>query len=302
MNNQIDISSFKHLYPFTSHYLNINELKYHYIDEGSGEPVIMVHGNPTWSFYYRSLIKALSGNYRAIAVDHMGCGLSDKPNPDVYGYRYKNRVDDLEKLIDSLDLKKQVTLVLHDWGGAIGAAWAVKHPEKVGRLVITNTSAFLPPGKKKIPLRLWLIRNISMFAKPAVLGLNIFSRAALFMASSKGLSKEIKTGLTAPYNSWENRMATLKFVQDIPLKPKDPSYDLIKYVDDNLYKLSDIPMLICWGNRDFVFDRDYLAEWKHRFPNADVHAYEDANHYVLEDVPERVIPLVKDFLKNHPVL
>lgn len=301
METNIDTSPFKHLYPFASHYLNINGLKYHYIDEGSGEPVIMVHGNPTWSFYYRSLIRELSPQYRAIAVDHIGCGLSDKPDPKTYGYRFKNRVDDFETLMDSLDLKQRITLVLHDWGGAIGMAWAVKHPDKVGRIIITNTSAFLPPGNKKIPLRLWLIRNISLFAGPAVLGLNIFARAALFMASSMGLSNDVKAGLTAPYNSWKNRTATLKFVQDIPLTEKDPSYRLIKHIDDNLYKLSGIPMLICWGIRDFVFDTDYLDEWKRRFPDAEVHAYEDANHYVLEDVPERIVPLVKEFIKKHPL-
>lgn len=301
MVQKVDISGFRRLYPFRSRYMDLNGLRYHYLDEGAGDPIVMVHGNPTWSFYFRSLIKELSPQYRTIAVDHIGCGLSDKPDTTRYDYRLKSRVDDLEALIAPLDLKTGITLVLHDWGGMIGAAYALRHPEKIARLVILNTSGFLPPNKKRIPMRLWLVRNIKPFATIGVLGFNLFAFAALYMASYKGLSKDIKAGLTAPYNCWRNRIATLKFVQDIPLKKKDPSYSLVKSVDENLHKLADIPMLICWGEHDFVFDMSYLAEWKRRFPNARVHTFSDAGHYVLEDAQEKIVFLVKDFLKQNPV-
>jgi len=217
VSKKINISAFRHLYPFESHYINLKGLKYHFVDEGTGNPVVMIHGNPTWSFYYRELIKALSGNYRTIAVDHMGCGLSDKPDKNQYDYRLKSRVDDIEALIDSLELSEKITLVLHDWGGMIGMAFALRHPERIGRIVIMNTAAFLPPDGKKFPLRLRLIRDIRLFATPAVLGFNLFACSALFMASHKGLSKDVKSGLTAPYNCWKNRRATLYFVQDILL-------------------------------------------------------------------------------------
>jgi pimeloyl-ACP methyl ester carboxylesterase len=302
MVQKVNISGFRRLYPFRSRYMELNGLRYHYLDEGAGDPIVMVHGNPTWSFYFRSLIKELTPQYRAIAVDHIGCGLSDKPDTTRYDYRLKSRVDDLEALIDSLDLKTGITLVLHDWGGMIGSAYALRHPEKIARLVIMNTSGFLPPNKKRIPLRLWLVRNIKPFAAIGVLGFNLFAFAALYMASYKGLSKDIKAGLTAPYNCWRNRIATLKFVQDIPLKKKDPSYSLVKSVDENLHKLADIPMLICWGKHDFVFDMSYLAEWKRRFPNAKVHTFSDAGHYVLEDAQGKIVFLVKDFLKQNPIL
>lgn len=302
MVQKVNISGFRRLYPFRSRYMELNGLRYHYLDEGAGDPIVMVHGNPTWSFYFRSLIKELTPQYRAIAVDHIGCGLSDKPDTTRYDYRLKSRVDDLEALIDSLDLKTGITLVLHDWGGMIGSAYALRHPEKIARLVIMNTSGFLPPNKKRIPLRLWLVRNIKPFAAIGILGFNLFAFAALYMASYKGLSKDIKAGLTAPYNCWKNRIATLKFVQDIPLKKKDPSYSLVKSVDENLHKLADIPMLICWGKHDFVFDMSYLAEWKRRFPNAKVHTFSDAGHYVLEDAQGKIVFLVKDFLKQNPIL
>lgn len=295
------MSSFKHLYPFKSSYMDLNGLKYHFLDQGSGEPVVMIHGNPTWSFYYRNLINKLSPHFRAIAVDHIGCGLSDKPGTDRYDYTLKNRVDDIEALIDSLELKDKITLVLHDWGGMIGIAYALRYPERIGRIVIMNTAAFFPPCKKKLPLRLRLVRNFRLLATPAVLGLNLFAYSALYMATYKGLSKDVKSGLTAPYNCWKNRLATLKFVQDIPVSEKDTSYSLVKSTDKNLDKLAGIPMLICWGEHDFVFDASYLAEWQRRFPNAEVHTFSNAGHYVLEDEPEKVCTLVKDFLNRHSV-
>jgi len=297
----IDISGFRHLYPFTSHYLDLNGLKYHYLDEGEGDPIVMVHGNPTWSFYYRELIKALRGRYRSIVPDHIGCGLSDKPEVSDYDYRLHSRIDDLDNLLDTLTDVEKITLILHDWGGMIGMAYALRHPEKIRRLVVMNTAAFLPPPAKRIPVRLSIIRRSGPLAALAVLGFNLFAVGALFMASEKGLSAEVKTGLTAPYNCWKNRIATLKFVQDIPLAEKDPSYRLVKQVDDQLQTLSKLPMLVFWGEHDFVFDHDYLSEWQRRFPEAEIHRFPDAGHYVLEDVPEKIIPLTQDFLKQHPL-
>ncbi|MGD8770148.1 MAG: alpha/beta fold hydrolase [Desulfobacterales bacterium] len=298
---QIDISSFYHLYPFTSHYMEINGLRYHFLDQGTGDPVVMIHGNPTWSFYFRKLIRELSGRYRTVAPDHIGCGLSEKPALKQYDYRLNSRVRDLESFLEHLEVKEKITLVLHDWGGIIGMVYAVRNPQRIGRMVIMNTAAFRPPQGKTLPIRLSLVRNVAPFGTLAVQGFNLFARGALYMASYKGMEKDVKKGFIAPYNSWNNRIATLKFVQDIPLSRKDPSYGLVKHVDENLYKLSHLPMLICWGEHDFVFDSEYLAEWRRRFPDAEVHVFEDAGHYVLEDAADRIIPLVKDFLKKHPL-
>jgi len=281
--------------------MDLDGLKYHFVDEGSGDPIIMIHGNPTWSFYYRNLVKELSPKFRTIAVDHIGCGLSDKPDIKTYDYRLKSRVNDLKTLLDYLDMKENLTLVVHDWGGIIGMAYAVKHPERVKRIIIMNTSAFFPPGNKKLPLRLRIIREVYPFASFAVLGFNLFAYSALFMATKKGLAKDVKSGLIAPYNSWKNRIATLKFVQDIPLSEKDPSYSIVKHVDKNIHKFSAIPMLICWGSHDFVFDLSYLSEWQRRFPDSEVHTFSDAGHYVLEDEPDKIIVLVKKFLENYSI-
>jgi len=277
--------------------MDLNGLKYHFLDEGTGDPVVMIHGNPTWSFYFRELVKGLSPKFRTIVPDHIGCGLSDKPGIDRYDYRLNSRVNDLEALLDDLEIKEKITLIVHDWGGMIGMAYAVKHPERIERIVVMNTAAFFPPKGKPIPMRLRLVRDLWPISTPAVLGLNLFAWGALYMAAYKGLDKAVKSGLIAPYNSWGNRIATLKFVQDIPISKKDPSYDRVKQVDENLHKLAHIPMLICWGKHDFVFDIDYLAEWQRRFPNAAVHLFSDAGHYVLEDVAEDILVLIKGFLK-----
>lgn len=297
----VDISSLRHLYPFKAHYLDINGLKYHYIDEGHGDPIVMVHGNPTWSFYFRELINALSSHYRTIAPDHIGCGLSDKPGAHLYGFGLKNRADDLEYLLDQLGIKKNITLILHDWGGMIGMAYAVRHPERVRRLVVLNTYAFLPPSDYRVPWAAYFVRNAGPLASLAVLGLNLFTLAALRLNSSQGLTSDVKKGLTAPYNCWHHRIAVLRFVQDIPLSHKDPSYQLAKRVDDNLTMFSETPILVCWGEHDFVFNHQFLKEWQNRFPNAQVYRFADAGHYVLEDVPQKIVPLVRDFLQNHPL-
>ncbi|MFQ5485500.1 MAG: alpha/beta fold hydrolase [Desulfobacterales bacterium] len=295
---QISFSGFRHLYPFKSNYLKIGGFRYHYLDEGKGNPIVMLHGNPTWSFYYRKMVKELSMEYRAIVPDHIGCGLSDKPDPNNYNYRLQNRVRDLETLIEFLDVKKKLTLVLHDWGGIIGAAYGLKYPERLNRLIIMNTAAFLPPGGKSLPIRLRIFRNHRLFAASTVLNLNLFVYGALFTASYRGLKKEVKRGLLAPYNSRKNRIAILKFIQDIPIKQTDPSYQQVKWIDNNLHKLKEIPMLICWGKHDFVFTAEYLTEWLRRFPSAEPHVFTDAGHYVLEDVPEKVIPLIKNVLER----
>jgi len=295
----IDTSALGPLYPFESHFLDIDGLRYHYLDEGSGEPVVMLHGNPTWSFYFRELVKGLRSNYRTIVPDHIGCGLSDKPDPARYDYRLQSRVRDVTRLIETLGLDRPLTLVLHDWGGMIGMLYALRHPEKIGRFVIMNTAAFLPPAQKPIAWQLSLIRSAGPLAAFAVQGCNLFAVAAGHMASFGRLSREVRRALKLPYNSWQNRIATLKFVQDIPLSEKDPSFALVREVHEHCARFARLPMLICWGRHDFVFDSDYLAEWQRRFPAAEVHSFDRAGHYVLEDVPDRIVALTRDFLDRH---
>ncbi len=275
----------------------------HYLDEGSGEPVVMVHGNPTWSFYYRNLADRLvgSGNYRVVVPDHVGCGRSDKPGDDRYSYTLAGRVDDLESLLDHLGLTRNLTLVVHDWGGMIGMTYAARHPGRIARLVVLNTGAFPLPKGKWFPWPLWVCRNTQLGAL-LVRGGNAFARiAARECCKRHPMGRDLRDAYTAPYDSWDNRIATLRFVQDIPLRAGDPGFDLIRDTAFGLGRFQSIPMLIAWGLKDFVFDRHFLAEWVRRFPEAEVHRFDDCGHYILEDARDEVIPLVESFLRRHPL-
>ncbi len=284
-------------YPFIGRTLDVNGLRLHYLDEGAGDPVVMLHGNPTWSFFYRNLVLALRGGCRVVVPDHIGCGLSDKPAAKDYPYTLARRVDDLDELLERVGVRENVTLVLHDWGGMIGMAWAHRRPERVRRLVVLNTAAFHLPAGKRLPWSLWLCRNTPL-GPLLVRGLNAFSRAAVHWCVTRPLSPQARAGYLAPYNSWRNRVAVLRFVQDIPLRPGDASYGLVSEAQDGLHRFRDLPMLICWGGKDFVFDRDFLGEWRRRFPGAEAHEFADAGHFVLEDAGEQIIPLVRDFLNK----
>jgi haloalkane dehalogenase len=299
MHTSILSDRFAHLYPFKSHYITVNGLRYHYLDEGTGAPIVMVHGNPTWSFYFRNLITVFRDRFRVIVPDHMGCGLSDKPGVYKYGFNLQNRIDDLSFLIDHLNLDRPVTLVLHDWGGMIGLGWALNHLERIGRLVIMNSAGFFPPAGKRIPIRLRLLRTPNPIMDWAVLRLNLFARAALFMAPRRRLPAAVKAGLIAPYNTPRHRLATLKFVQDIPLVASDPSGWIVSRVGQHLERICARPTLLIWGAHDFVFDRAYFDEFRRRLPHAQHHWLESAGHYLLEDEPERIAALIREFLNNH---
>ena len=285
----------KHLYPFKNHWLELDGLQLHYLDEGGGEAVVAVHGNPTWSFYYRNLVRGLRDNYRVIVPDHIGCGLSDKPGDLDYEYTLSRRIDDFSRLMDDLGLD-DVNLVVHDWGGVIGLGWAVRHPERVKRLVILNNGAFHLPKSKSFPLRLWVVRDTPL-GPLMVRGFNAFARGASHVACTrKKLSKEVRDAYCAPYDSWADRIATLRFVQDIPLRPGDPCYDIVSETAARLQVFRDRPVLICWGDQDFVFDHHFLAEWQRILPGAEVHRFADCGHYILEDASDEIIPLIRQFL------
>jgi cis-3-alkyl-4-acyloxetan-2-one decarboxylase len=286
------------LYPFTGHYFDTGSgIRLHYLDEGHGPPVVMLHGNPTWSFFYRDLVRLLRDDYRCIVPDHVGCGLSDKPPADKYSYSLERRVADLTGLLDHLEIDRNVTLVLHDWGGMIGTAWATRFPERIKRLVVLNTAAFHLPMNKRLPLSLRIGRNTTLGAI-LIRGFNLFCRAAVRWCTVRPMPRAVRKMYLAPYNSWANRIAVLRFVQTIPLGPSDPGYTIVSETAGRLPLLRDRPILICWGMRDFVFDEDFLAEWERHFPAAEVHRYDDAGHYILEDAGEAVGLRIEEFLQR----
>jgi haloalkane dehalogenase len=289
-------TAFTSEYPFTGNYLDLDGLRYHYLDEGNGPPVVMVHGNPSWSFYYRNLVLALRGSRRCIVPDHIGCGLSDKPGDDRYDYTLSRRVNDLNRLIVHLDLQEKITLVVHDWGGMIGMAWAILNPERIERIVVLNTGAFHLPEEKPFPLGLRICRD-TVIGTLLVRGFNAFAKGAARVGCKRNpMTPELQRLYCLPYDSWQNRIATLRFVQDIPLAPGDKGYDIVSAVSDGIAQFKELPMLIVWGELDFVFDRHFLNEWQQRFPDAEVHSYPDCGHYILEDAKDEVVPLIAEFI------
>lgn len=291
----------RELYPFEGRYFDRGAgVRMHYLDEGEGPPVVMVHGNPTWSFYYRQLVLALRDGHRCIVPDHVGMGLSDKPGDDRYAYTLAQRVDDLEALLEHLGVDRDVTLVVHDWGGMIGMAWAARHPERVARLVILNTAAFPLPSDKPFPWPLWLTRT--PLGGLLVRRFNAFSEVASRVCVTRApMPPEVRRAYTAPYGSWDDRIATLRFVQDIPLRAGDRGWPILEATAAKLPSLAHLPALICWGDQDFVFDLAFLREWRKHLPEAEVVRFPDAGHYVLEDAAEEVIALIESFLADHPL-
>lgn len=286
----------KKLYPFRSHFHDLQGFKYHYLDEGQGHPVVMLHGNPTWSFYYRNLVLGLRDQYRVVVPDHMGCGLSDKPQQ--YNYQLAQHIANLEILLEELQLK-DITLVLHDWGGAIGMGWAARNPGLVKRFVIFNTAAFLMP---QIHILLKICR-LPLLGPLAIRGFNAFAGMATILACKKRekMTPTVKAGYLFPYDNYANRIATLRFVQDIPMTAADASYPILQAIEHGLEMFKNHPMLIAWGGKDFVFTGDFLQRWQEFFPQAQVKEFPAAGHYVVEDAEEEILPLMKDFLKTNQI-
>lgn len=284
------------LYPFTPHWFRRGALEMHYVDEGAGDPVVLVHGNPTWSFFYRDVVKALSPTCRVIAPDHMGFGLSSRPGDREFTFTLRSHVDNLEALLDELGLERNVTLVLHDWGGMFGMGVACRRPERISRLVVLNTAAFLIPPGKRLPVSLHFVKSVPVLPELLVRGFNLFARTAARVAVDTPMDEAVRRAYLAPYDGWRAGLATLRSVQDIPLSPRDRSYPLASWVADNVDQFRDRPTLVCWGQDDWVFDHAIFAEWVRRFPEAEVHTFPGAGHYVLEDAGAPIIEHIKAFL------
>lgn len=281
-------SELKNEYPFASHFLSLGENQLHYVDEGQGDVLLMLHGNPTWSFFYRNLAKYFSKkNYRVVIPDHMGCGLSSRPQD--YEYTLQTHIDNLAELVKKLNLS-QITLVVHDWGGAIGMGLATRYPHLIKKMVIMNTAAF---RSVEIPMRINILRN--PIGEWFIRSFNGFAGPATIMASTTKLSPIIKKGFVLPYHDFKSRIATAKFVQDIPMKESHPTYKTLQGIEEKLKSLN-VPVLLLWGEKDFCFTMNFQKRWKDIFPNARAITYPLAGHYLLEDEPSAVIKEIEQFL------
>lgn len=304
-------------YPFTPRRIEVRPgIAMSCLDEGprDGEVVVMLHGNPSWSYYWRHLVCGLSDRYRCIAPDHVGMGLSDRPDdgggtlpprapsraPGHYDYTLASRIDDLDALLSRLGITGPVTLAVHDWGGMIGFGWALRDPARVARLVVTNTAAFPLPAAKRFPKRLALGRD-STLGGWLIRRFNLFARGAAWMGTTRRLPRPVREAYAGVYDGWDNAIATLRFMQDIPLGEGDRAWPLLEAAARQLPQYADRPAFLAWGLRDFVFDRHFLDGFRQALPGAQVQAFDDANHYVLEDRHEVLVPQIRAFLDAHPL-
>jgi cis-3-alkyl-4-acyloxetan-2-one decarboxylase len=272
------------LYPFEPRRFATAAGEMSYLDEGprSDEAVVMVHGNPTWSFFYRDVVRAISGRMRCIVPDHLGCGLSDKPQN--WSYELPDHIANLRALLQSLDLKR-IHLVVHDWGGPIGLGAILPEPAKLGRVVILNTAAF---ADTVVPLRIRLCRA-PMLGELIVRGGNGFAWPATWMAVSKPLLRDVKRGFLFPYDSWANRIATHRFVVDIPSGKGTRSDEALAEVESRLPVLRERKVAILWGADDFCFNQHYFNRWGDLLPGAEARLLEGVGHYLIEDAPDEVV-------------
>ena len=279
------------LYPFAPRDFAALSGRMSYVDHGprDGRPVLLLHGNPSWSFLWRDLILRLAAQgRRVIAPDHVGMGLSARPDRFL---RLADRIADVEALLAHLGIG-EFDLGVHDWGGAIGFGVAGRRPDRVGRILVTNTGAFL---SERIPARIALCRD-PLVGRFLVQGLNGFAWPATWMAVERPLSPAAKAGFLAPYGSPAVRRAVADFVADIPMEPAHPTRSVLAGVEASLAGLKGKPMMLCWGMRDFCFDRSFLEGFRERFPAAHPLLFADAGHYVLEDAREAALAPATDFL------
>jgi len=296
----IDISAetFEGSFNFAPHYHHVNGFAMHFVDEGRGEPIVLIHGDPTWGYLYRTFIPILSQHRRCIVPDHMGMGKSGTPR-EAYPYRLRHHVANLEALLLHLDLH-QMTLVLHDWGGPVGLGFATRHPDRIKRLVLMNTWAFAPWPGGPLPRLLELIR--SERGERFVLEKNGYLEPALVGTTHRpeNLTKTVLDAYRAPFPTPESRLALLCWSRDIPVHETDPSYPEMKRIEEGLVRFTGTPTLLVWGMRDPVLPESVLRTWQRIYPQATAAEIEDASHFLQEDAPQRIVLCIAEFLEAHP--
>ena len=290
--------TFEDTFPFAPHFYTGNGFPMHYVDEGAGEPIVLLHGDPTWGYLYRAFIGPLSQQFRCVVPDHMGMGKSGADS-QMYPYRLRQHIANLERLLLHLDLH-DITLVLHDWGGPVGLGFATRHPERIKRLVISNTWAFAPWPGGPLPRLLELIR--SERGEAFVLEKNGYIKPALVgtTAHAERLTPLILQAYQAPFPTPESRRALLCWSRDIAVTEADPSYNDMKQIETGLSLFAQTPTLLLWGMKDPVLGVEVLHRWRQQFPQATTHELADASHFVQEDAPEEMLRAIQSFVEAHP--
>jgi len=282
-------------FPFEPRFVSVGDVRLHYVDEGPRDaaPILMLHGNPTWSYMYREPIARLTERgHRCVAFDHMGFGRSDKP-AEPRRYRLAAHVENAVALLDELDLN-DVTLVLHDWGGPIGLGAALDRTERIRAVVAMNTWAwelpsFLPPFLRQF--------RTEGLGELLALGGNLFVESIPGGMVRRDTDPQMMDAYRAPFPDYWSRIGTLAFPRDVPLTERDPSAAAIARIQKGLSQLQQ-PLLLVWGMRDRVFQPVFIDQWRELVPGAQLVKVEDAGHYLVEDRPDAVADAVDEFVKT----
>ncbi len=287
----IKSETFDGTFPWQPRFKAINGFDMHYVDEGKGEPIVCLHGMPTWGYLYREFIKDLSKGYRVVVPDHMGFGKSDVPQDKPY--TMAQHVDNLAKLVLAIGLK-DITLVMQDWGGPIGFGFAVDHPDLVKRLVILNTSV----GVMREGTKPWY----QDFEKRGIY-------EQFFSNMKENLPRLLQGGLyhpervtplmlrayTSPFPAAEYCKGAVAFPRDIPIGMSHPTAAFMQSVRDKLDRLVKTPKILIWGMQDIVFSPAVIDRWHKFYPGTPVHQVEDAGHFLQEDAPAEIISTIRLF-------
>ncbi len=292
-------------FSFASKFVSVCGHRMHYVDEGRGETLLFLHGNPTSGYLYRHMIAAFSDKFRCIAPDHLGFGQSDKP--ELADYSMRAHAMRLEAFVQELGLH-DITLVVQDWGGVIGLSWAARHKSLIKRLVVLNTAGFIPqtladfralrPLPWGFPL-LWSLR-IPVLGELFVQGLNGFVRfmIPLGIYHRERLTKDVMRGYLDPYPTWASRRAHLASVRQVPMTPRDSAWQLLAETGAELTGWQ-VPTQIIWGMRDPVFVPWFADEFERRLPNhAPTVRIPDASHFLQDDTPGPIIETMQRFLQT----
>jgi len=275
-------------YPFEPNYLEVSGGRMHYIDEGQGEPILFLHGCPTWSYMFRAAIRQLSEKgFRCIAPDHIGFGLSDKPQN--WSYTPAAHSQNIERLVNHLGLS-DITLVGHDLGGPIGLAYAVEFPEQIKRVILMNTwlgSLEKDEAAQKVaktangPLGKFLYLNTCAGPK----GIK-----SAFVNREK-YTEELQKAYQGPFATKDGRTATLESAKHLA-----DSRGWYNEIWSGRQALAGKPMLLLWGLKDSMFGKPMLNRIWHEYPLADVATFEDGGHYLIEEKPRETISALVNFM------
>lgn len=275
----------QHLYPFTSHYLDVEGARVHYVDEGSGPPLLLLHGNPTWSFLYRDIITGLRDRFRCIALDYPGFGLST--SAPGYGFTAAEHARIVERLVVELDLT-DVTMMVQDWGGPIGFATATRHPDRFAAFVIGNTWAW---PKSDVGTQVFSRTLAGPLGKFLILRRNFFVET--IMPASMRLRKlpaPVMDAYRGPFPTPESREPAYVFPREIlTARP------LLAEIERGLPALQDRPALLVWPTKDVAFRGPERRRWEKIFPAHQTVILEGAGHYIQEEAPDQIVMAIREW-------